>query len=234
MVVLLQREPPARLDDDALDLMTVAIVDRLIGSPGPVHPDVILGHLRRHRLQLRDQPLQPVGVLLPGDQHGVLGRDHHEVVDAFERDQRAVGRYVAIAGILEHRSAPRRVALAVLAGQFPHRMPGADIGPAARDRHDRGARGLFHHRIIDRDRLRRSERGLVELDESEVGARLRHRIGHGLDAFRIDLAIFIRQYGGAEHEVAAVPEIAGLDIAQQPLPGPASRRTSRPRGPCRK
>src|SRR5207248_3710672 len=131
-----------------------------------------------------------------------------------ERDQRAVGRYVAIAGILEHRSAPRRVAVAVLAGQFPHRMPGADIGPPARDRHDRGARGLFHHGVIDRDRLRRSERGFVELDESEVGARLRHRIGHGLDAVRIDLAIFIRQYGGAEHEVAAVPEIAGLDITR--------------------
>ena len=38
-----------------------------------------------------------------------------KIVDAFERDQRAVGRYVAVAGILEHRSAARRVAVAVLA-----------------------------------------------------------------------------------------------------------------------
>ena len=29
-MVLLQREPPARLDDDALDLVTLAIVDGLI------------------------------------------------------------------------------------------------------------------------------------------------------------------------------------------------------------
>jgi hypothetical protein len=93
-------------------------------------------------------------------------------------------------------------------------MPGADIGPAARNRHHRGPRSLFHDSIIDRDRLRRSESGLVELDEAEVGARLRHRVAHGLDAFRVDLAIFIRQYGGAEHEIAAVPEIAGLDISR--------------------
>src|ERR1700710_101376 len=33
MVMFLQREPPARLDDDALDLVTIAIVDRLIGAP---------------------------------------------------------------------------------------------------------------------------------------------------------------------------------------------------------
>ena len=72
---------------------------------------MILGHLRRDRLQFRDQPLQPVGVLLPRHQHRVLGRDHHEIVDAFERDQRAVGRDVAVAGILEHGGAPRRVAL---------------------------------------------------------------------------------------------------------------------------
>ena len=91
-------------------------------------------------------------------------------------------------------------------------MPGADVGPAARHRHHGGARGLFHHRIVDRDRLCRCERVLVELDESEIASGLRHGIGDRLHALRIDLAVFIRQHRGAEHEVAAVPEIARLDV----------------------
>ena len=33
MVLLLQRQPPARLDHDALDLVTFTIVDRLIAAP---------------------------------------------------------------------------------------------------------------------------------------------------------------------------------------------------------
>ena len=41
---------------------------------------------------------------------------------------------------------------------------------------------------------------------------LAHRVGHRLHACRVDVAIFIEQHRSAEHEVAAVPEIAGLDI----------------------
>ena len=96
-----------------------------------MHLDVILGHLGRDGLQFRHQPLQTVGVLLARHQHGVLRRHHDEIVDAFQRHQRPVGRNVAVARILEHRGALRGVALGILVRQFPHRMPGADIGPAA-------------------------------------------------------------------------------------------------------
>jgi hypothetical protein len=64
MVVLLQRQPVARLDDDAFHLMAVAIVDRLIAAPGAMHLDVLFGDLRRDGLQFRHQPFQAVGVLL--------------------------------------------------------------------------------------------------------------------------------------------------------------------------
>src|SRR5260370_36244246 len=43
MVMLLQREPAARLHDDAFDLVAIAIVDRLIAAPGPMHLEMILG-----------------------------------------------------------------------------------------------------------------------------------------------------------------------------------------------
>ena len=169
MVMLLQRKPLARLHDDALDLMALAVVDRLIGTPGPMHLEVLCGHLGRDRLHLRDQPLQPVGVLLARHQHGVLGGHHHEIVDAFQRDQRLVGRDIAVAGILEHGGALRGIALRRPCPTIPtpharsrHRTSRTDTGTtAARD-------GLFHHRIVDRDRLGLLERVRIERDEAEI------------------------------------------------------------------
>src|SRR5436309_5651767 len=42
MVMLLQRKPPPRLNDNALDLMTIAAVDRLIVSPRVEYSKVLL------------------------------------------------------------------------------------------------------------------------------------------------------------------------------------------------
>src|SRR5262249_43238807 len=88
----------------------------------------------------------------------------------------------------------------------------ADIGPAAGNRHDRGARGLLHHGIVDRDRARLAEGLRIEGDEAEIAAGLRHRITYLAHAGGIDLAILVEQDVGAEHEVAAVPQIARLDV----------------------
>ena len=159
-----------------------------------------------------NQPLQAVGILLPRHQHGVLRRHHHEIVDAFQRHQRLVGRDVAVAGILEYRRSQRGISLRILVRQFPHRIPGADIGPAAGDRHHRRARGLFHDRVVDRDRLRRTERLSIQRDEAEIAPCFGHGVRDRLHACGIDLAVLVEQNGGAEHEVAAVPEIAGLDV----------------------
>src|SRR5664280_3848286 len=91
-------------------------------------------------------------------------------------------------------------------------MPRADIGPAAIDWHDGGARGLFHHRVVDGDGFRRFECARIQRDKSEIASSLDHGIGDGLHAFGIDVAVFVEQNGCAKHEVAAVPEITGLDI----------------------
>ena len=63
-------------------------------------------HLGCGGFQLRDQALQSVGVFLPRHQDRILRRDHHEVIDTFQRDQRPVGQDVAVAQIFEH-AAPR-------------------------------------------------------------------------------------------------------------------------------
>ena len=43
VMMLLQREPASRLHDDALDLVTISGVDRLIASPRAMHLEMILG-----------------------------------------------------------------------------------------------------------------------------------------------------------------------------------------------
>ena len=50
-------------------------------------------------------------------------RDHDKIIHAFQRDQRLVGRDVAVAGILEHGGPLCRIALTVLTGQFPYCAP---------------------------------------------------------------------------------------------------------------
>src|SRR5260221_7398603 len=62
MMVLLQREPAARLDHNTLDLMALADINRLIGSPRPMCLEMILGELRGYGLEFGDQPLQSVGL----------------------------------------------------------------------------------------------------------------------------------------------------------------------------
>jgi hypothetical protein len=53
-----------------------------------MHLEMVLSYLRHHGLQLRDQPLQAVGILLPRHQYGVLGRHHDKIVDALQHHQR--------------------------------------------------------------------------------------------------------------------------------------------------
>jgi len=60
VMMLLQREPASRLHDDALDLVTISGVDRLIASPRAMHLEMILGDLWRHGLQFATSRFNPL------------------------------------------------------------------------------------------------------------------------------------------------------------------------------
>src|SRR3981189_2160839 len=96
MMMLLQGQPAAGLDDDALNLMARSDVERLVGSPRPMNLEMILGHLRRCFLQLCHQPLQPISILLTGNQDGVLRSYDDQIVNAFESHQRLIAGDIAI------------------------------------------------------------------------------------------------------------------------------------------
>ena len=78
-----------------------------------------------------------------GDQHGVLARDHHQVLDPEQAHQRLVGGGIGAARVDEHRRALRGIAGGVLVGEVPDRLPGADIRPAIADTGTTAARVVF-------------------------------------------------------------------------------------------
>ena len=83
-----------------------------------------------------------------------------------------------------------------------------------RDRQHRGQFGAFHHRVVDRFLRRLRERDFGEAVEIEIGGELVDGVLGGVPDLRLEARKFAQHHLGAEHEVAAVPEIAVGDIAR--------------------
>ncbi|MCY1533737.1 hypothetical protein D9M68_690790 [compost metagenome] len=149
VVVHLQRELAARIDGDVLDLETPAGIDRVVGAPRPVDLAVVLGFAAAQRLEFLDQLLDLLHAVLPGDHDGVLGFHHHDIFQADHRDQLADAMHQAVVAVLQHHVALDDIAVAILLVHVPDRRPAADVAPAGVQRHHAGARGLFHHRVVD-------------------------------------------------------------------------------------
>ncbi len=121
MVVLLQAERAAWLDGDALDLEAIAGIDRAVVPPRPMAGDVVLRFRPVLAAQLGDDARNFGGGIGVGDQHGVVGRDDHQVVQsdhgnelAFAADVgvvHAIGEHVAmqdVAVVVERADAAKR------------------------------------------------------------------------------------------------------------------------------
>lgn len=71
MIMLLQRQPTARPDDDALDLISGTLIYALIIAPGAIVPPVLRGLWMLLSFQPFDKLLDLVRLRLVGDQDGV-------------------------------------------------------------------------------------------------------------------------------------------------------------------
>ena len=175
--------------------MPLALVDRLIRAPGPMHPEcssVTCGATVFSFATSRFSPLAS------------FCRDTSTAscVATTTRSSTPTSATSALSvETLQLRESSNTAVpcaalpCAVLVRQFPHRMPGSDVGPAACRPAPRRHGGLFHHRVVDRDRLRLREGVRVERDETEIAARpwRPHRVT-ACDASGIDVAIFIEQH----------------------------------------
>src|SRR5947209_4614948 len=121
--VLLQRQLRARLHDDALDLVTRAIVDALVITPGPVRTLVLLGFAPLLALQLIDELLDAVAVLTVKHEDGVLGGDYDDVIDANDSREMLVRAYMHVLSAHDDAVAADGIVVVIALRQFPYRLP---------------------------------------------------------------------------------------------------------------
>ncbi|MOA47391.1 hypothetical protein D3C78_1700200 [compost metagenome] len=76
----LHRQLGAWLHGDALDLITVTIVDRVVHTPWAVNLPVINVLASSGRFQLVDNQLNVLHMILVGDQHRILGFDDYKTI----------------------------------------------------------------------------------------------------------------------------------------------------------
>ena len=107
--------------------------------------------------------------------HGIderlLGDPRPAVVACQQTDdggEIALGPDVAVGRILHDRVAADDVAVAVFLADRPQRRPGADIVPTHFRRHDVGALGMFHDRVVDGHRFEHIERLFFEAKKIEI------------------------------------------------------------------
>ncbi|MNI32381.1 hypothetical protein D3C73_862910 [compost metagenome] len=212
VVMHLQAQRTARLDRDSLDLETLAVVDRVVGSPRAVDLAVpgrftatVCLQLRHHRLDL----LHAVGL---ADQHRIVGLDHDDIVEPDHRHQAlAVG--IRVAAVDGDHIALVRIAIAVLLRHITQCGPRADIVPAGVQRNHHGVCGFFHHGIVDGIGGNGGECLFVETGEIRIAAGLLPGLAAAGQHVGLEALQFLQVARGLEQEHPAVPVIlAAADV----------------------
>lgn len=118
VVMHLHRELGTRLNRDAFDLVTMAVVDGVVHTPRAVNLTMVDVLVACSVLQLRDDFFHVLHMVLVRNQHGILGFDNHQVFYTDSCDQAAVGVHVGVARILIEHIALEHVALLVFRADF--------------------------------------------------------------------------------------------------------------------
>ena len=207
-MVHLQRQLPPGIDDDALDLETLARVDAFVAAPGTVH-EAVLQVLRAFvARQVVHHLLHPLHLVAMRHQHGIVRLDDHQVVHAQDGQHAAAGPHQAIARAVEIHVAAHDIALLVLGQDFPQGRPGADVAPADGGGHDDGAVRVLHHGMVERNAAAAGKGGRLQAEKIQVAAAVRDGLLARCQQVRFQRAQFAQAGGGAEQEHAAVPQVA--------------------------
>ena len=87
----LYRELGSGFYRNALDLVTVPVVDRIVHPPRAIHFTVVDMFLTAAVLDLLNDFLDVLNLVLVGDQNGVLCLYHDQIVDTHQCHQPAIG-----------------------------------------------------------------------------------------------------------------------------------------------
>ena len=142
-----------------------------------------------------------------GDQHGILGLDDDQVLDANGGHQTVVRLHQAIVGVDRQHIAFKAVVIGIVRAHVPDRRPAAQVVPAGIQRYDQTGFGVLHDCIVHR--LIGAQRELLGRDMREIAVNLRMRQRHaaGTENIRAMTLKLGQKHRGAEHEHAAVPQV---------------------------
>jgi hypothetical protein len=219
MVMHLQRQTRARIDDDPLHLKALAAIDRVVTAPRTPHQPMRVGFRAAFGLDPCHQRLDALNLLAVHHQHRIGRLDHRHVADADARDEPALGMRVARGCVLEHHAPASGVAVRVLVERGPHGVPRTEIGPAGVERHRDGRRRFgerrepLHHRVVDRVRRTRGERLRGRMEAVRRGGAVADRGDARVMNLRRKRGDRTQPHAGAHDVDPAVPPVRpGRDV----------------------
>ena len=219
----LQREDAAGLDHDAFDLEAFAGVNAVVGTPGPQHLAVDAAFGATLFFEAVDDLLDVLRLVLVRHQNRIGGFHHHQIAHPDAGHQATLRQCQGVTTILQQHIALGDVTVGVLGQHLPQGVPGANIRPTGAQRnHDTGwqcslgarcpdlLRNAFHDGVVDRVGRTGGEGLLADPDEVTISRSQRPSAFAG--GQNIGPAGRHRRQPdrGAQHEQAAVPEVAAL------------------------
>ena len=208
VVMHLQAELLAGPDGDSLDLEAVAAGHALVGAPRSVHARMRSRLAALVALELLDHALDVLDTGTRHHEHRVGGLDDDVILHADHCHQPALGMDEVAVRVLQQHVAARAVAAVIGARQLRHEVPRAEVIPACVERNQDDILKAFHHRVVERDLAARGERLGVEKPRVLAAMRHCHRRMRTLAEAVLEPIEFLQEAVDAEHEHAAVPEIA--------------------------
>src|ERR1700674_1903416 len=125
VMVALQRQLAAGLHHDAFDLIALAPVQALIPAPRTIDAIVLEREVAAGPFQIFDHKLDVLGVVLRGNEHGVLHGHHHQVLHPHQGDASVIAEDEAVGRVFEDNLAValHHVAGGVLGQEAPQGLP---------------------------------------------------------------------------------------------------------------
>src|SRR5690554_7932963 len=139
----------AGLYGNPFDLVTAAVIDGVVHSPGAVDFPVVHVFVPAIVLDGFHDFLPVLNLVLVGNQQGVFGFDDHQVFHAHGRHQAVVCSHQSAFSVVGDHVAGETVAVGVFFADFPQGRPGTDIAPACVQSYHGSVVGFFHYRIVD-------------------------------------------------------------------------------------
>ena len=152
VVVHLYRQLGPRIDSDALDLKTLAVVHRIVRTPRPKNLAVQIHFRTFLRFELVHHFFHVLGFVFVRDQDCVRCLYHHQILHTDERDQSPVGMYITIGCVIQDNVASDSITLCILRQHLPHRRPSAHIVPTCIEGYNHCFFGALHDCIVHRVR----------------------------------------------------------------------------------